>query len=197
MNPKPEATVLDCTAANRMFWVKKESDKVLWTDIEPDLEIKPDMVVDIRKTEFIDGQFKTIIFDPPHWWGDQPQKNYYSNKNEEDTRIFIEKYNMKWRGVCYYGTDKYVSKKSLLGFINASQKEIYRILDDDGVLWFNWSDVKIPLVKILPFFDQRWDVMIKLQIGSRKQSLSKHQNWWVMLMKKSINTKQLRIKPVR
>lgn len=187
VDDKSGARVLDCTAANRMFWVKRESNKVLWTDVESELEVPADMIVDIRSTDFVDGQFHTVIFDPPHWWGDKPQKNYYSNKNEEDTRVFIEKYNMKYRGVTYYGTDKYVTKKSLLGFINASQREIYRILDDYGVLWFNWSDVKIPLSKILPFFDQRWDVMIKLQIGSRKQNLSKHQNWWVMFMKKEVS----------
>ena len=187
MNPKPEAKVLDCTSANRKFWIKRESDKVLWTDIEPELEVSPDIVVDIRATDFGDGQFNTVIFDPPHYWGNTTGEAFYSCRNLEESEALAAKYNFKRRGIpSYYGTDKYATKKSLLGFINAAQKEIYRILNEGGVLWFNWCDIKIPLEKILPFFDKRWDIMIKLQIGSRKQSLSKHQNWWVMLMKKEV-----------
>lgn len=185
MNPKPDAKVLDCTAANRMFWRTKESNQVLWTDIEAELEVPADMIVDIRKTDFKDGQFTTVIFDPPHWWGDTLGRNIYSNRNKKE----LDEYNKRYGsniGLGYYGCDKYFTKKSLLGFLNASQKEIHRILDDSGVLWLNWSDVKIPLSKILPFFDQRWKVMIKLQVGSKTQSRSKHQNWWVMLMKNDL-----------
>ena len=179
---KPNASVLDCTAANRCFWIKRESDKVLWTDIEPELEIPADMIVDIRNTEFEDGQFNTIIFDPPHWWGDTIGKNVYALRNWKDAEEYNERYGTNSH-VSYYGCDKYITKKSLLGFINRAQREIYRILDDGGVLWFNWSDVKISLDKILPFFDSNWDVMIKLPIGSKKQTRSTHQNWWVMMMK--------------
>jgi len=186
MNPKPDAKVLDCTAANRMFWVKRESDYVLWSDIETDLERPADMIVDIRETDFEDGQFNTVIFDPPHWWGDTIGKNVYALRNTDDAQAYNDRYGTNSHPT-YYGCDKYSTKKSLLGFINASQKEIYRILDTGGVLWFNWSEVKLPLEKILPFFDQRWDVMIKLPIGSKKQTKSKHQNWWVMLMKTPVN----------
>ena len=195
MNPKPDAKVLDCTAANRMVWSKRDSQNVLWTDIETELEHPADMIVDIRNTDFEDGQFNTVIFDPPHWWGDTIGRNIYALRNKKDAKEYNDRYGTNSHP-SYYGCDKYYTKKSLLGFINASQKEIHRILGDGGILWFNWSEVKLPLEKILPFFDQRWDVMIKLPIGSKKQTKSKHQNWWVMLMKKSIKTKQLRTNAV-
>ncbi|GAG34390.1 unnamed protein product [marine sediment metagenome] len=187
MNPKPEAKVLDCTAGNRKIWLIKSSPNVLWTDIEPTLEEKPDLVVDIRKTEFESKYFNMIIFDPPHYWGDTAGETFYSCTNLDNQKKFYDKYNFKRKGIpSYYGTDKYATKKSLLGFINAAQREIYRILADNGVLWLNWSEVKIPLEKILPFFDQRWETMIILPIGSKKQTLSEHQNYWIMMMKNDL-----------
>ncbi len=186
---KPDARVLDCTAANRMFWFKRESDRILWTDIETELELPADMIVDIRKTNFENGRFITVIFDPPHWWGDTLGRNIYANRNSQELAEYNERYGSNIN-LGYYGCDKYSTKKSLLGFINSAQREIHRILDDNGVLWLNWSEVKISLDQILLFFDQKWDVMIKLPIGSKKQNRSTYQNWWIMLMKKETRDKQ-------
>ena len=180
---KPEARIVDATASNRMFWKTKESNLILWIDIEPELEIAPDMVLDCTDTGFPDESVMMLIFDPPHWWGDRTGECFFTCRNKEEKRKFEKKYNMGQGGVTYYGTDKYRSKRELLGFINKAQKEFKRILYPDGVLWLNWSEVKLELDKIMPFF-RDWDEMLRLPIGSNNQNLSTYQNYWVMLMKR-------------
>jgi len=162
-----------------MFWKNKHDKRVLWIDIQTDLEIPPDLVVDCTNTGFEDQSFHTIIFDPPHWWGDEPEKSLFTCKNKTQRK----KLSIGDGGLAYYGTDVYKSKSELINFIHKSQVEFYRILWDNGILWFNWSDVKIPVRKILPIFSN-WEVMIELQIGSNLQTMGNKQNWWVMLMKK-------------
>ena len=142
-NNKPDAAILDATAANRKFWLKKQDKRILWIDIQTDLDIAPDMVLDCTNTGFPNQSFHTIIFDPPHWWGDETGGNFYTCRNEKERSKFIEKYGPG--GYSYYGTDVYKTKRELLKFLHKAQLELYRILWDNGVLWFNWSEVKIPL----------------------------------------------------
>ena len=179
---KPDALVLDATAANRMVWRKKDDARVLFIDIEPELEIKPDLVCDCTDTGFPDKSFHTIIFDPPHWWGDEIAENIYTLRNADDVKKFNDKYGTNMHQG-YYGTDKVKTRRELVTFLHKAQKEIYRILWDNGLLWFNWSEVKIPLGNILSIF-VNWDEMIRLEIGSKSQTRSKHQNYWLMFMKK-------------
>ena len=180
---KPEARIVDATAANRAFWRTKESNKILWIDIEPELEISPDLVLDCANTGFPDESVMMLIFDPPHWWGDKTGENYFSCRNKDEKKRFLDKYNMGSAGCAYYGTDKYQTKRELLNFIHRSQQEFKRILYPDGVLWLNWSEVKLELDKIMPFF-RDWDEMLRLPVGSKNQIMSTYQNYWVMLMKK-------------
>jgi len=180
---KPEAVILDATAGNRMFWKKKNDKRVLWIDIQEDLEIPPDAVIDCTDTGFPDQSFHTIIFDPPHWWGDEPASTFFTIKNKEDKEKLQEKYpEMDIHG-CYYGTDIYKTKSQLIKFLHKAQLEFHRIIWDNGILWFNWCEVKINLRKVLPIFTN-WDPMIILPIGSKLQTMGDSQNYWVMLMKK-------------
>ncbi len=175
--------ILDATASNRSIWRKKESRHVLWIDIESELRVPPDMVLDCTTTGFEAERFHTIFFDPPHWWGDETGENYFACRNDADEMKLQKRYGIRARKAAYYGADKFKSKSELLVFIHKAQKEFCRILKDEGILWLNWSEVKIPLGKILPFF-RNWDEMIRLTIGSKAQSLGDFQNYWVMFMKK-------------
>ena len=56
------------------------------------------------------------------------------------------------------------------------------------MLWLNWSEVKIPIGKILPLF-RDWNEMLRLEVGSQKQTLSEYQNYWIMFMKNPSATK--------
>jgi len=180
---KSLARVLDATASNRSIWRKKTSRHVLFIDVEPELERAPDMVLDCTATGFEAGRFHTIFFDPPHWWGDVTGENYFSCRNEAEKRRFLMRYGMGSAGCAYYGADKFRNKRQLLAFLHKAQKEFSRILMDDGILWLNWSEVRLPLERILPFF-RNWDEMIRLTIGSKRQTQSEAQNYWVMFMKK-------------
>lgn len=185
LDTKPEARILDATASNRSIWKTKESDKIIWIDIEPELEVSPDLVIDCTKTPFPDKSIFTIFFDPPHWWGQKTGENFFTCRNMEESKAFTSKYGMRDRSssVTYYGTDKYRTKTQLLSFLHKAQTEFMRILTDNGVLWLNWSEVKLPLSSVMTFF-RDWDEMLRLPIGSQLQTLSDAQNWWVMFMKK-------------
>ena len=69
LDSKPDARILDATASNRSIWRTKESNKIIWIDIEPELEINPDLILDCTQTGFPDNSIMMLIFDPPHWWG--------------------------------------------------------------------------------------------------------------------------------
>jgi len=165
-----------------MFWKTKESNHILWIDIETELDIEPDLILDCTNTEFPDNSVMMIFFDPPHWWGDKIADNFYTIRNKNDREHFNEKYGTHFNGA-YYGTDKYHTKRQLLNFLHRAQEEFKRILYPDGVLWLNWSEVKLELDRIMPFF-RDWDEMLRLPVGSKNQIMSTYQNYWVMLMKK-------------
>lgn len=189
LEDKPNARILDATAGNRNIWLKKENPNIIWIDIEPDLEVKPDLLIDCTKTPFPDGYLFTIFFDPPHWWGDKIAENIYTLRNWDDANHFNKKYGTN-RHVSYYGTDKFQTKTQLLIFLNKASKEFYRILASNGMLWVKWVDAKIDLGKILPFF-RDYDEVLRIHIGSPKQTSSNIQAYWILFMKKDRPTNQM------
>ena len=173
---KSRARILDATASYRSIWKTKESDRVLWIDIEPEIELKPDILMDCTNTDFDDGRFHTIFFDPPHKYGHTKNTGIH----QTPSRILQKE---KWGNTgSYYGFDKYATKIALLGFINKAQLEFMRILSDDGILWFKWAEIVSPLNNILPLF-RDWDVMMKHEVAYRGKV--KTRTWWVAFMKKS------------
>jgi len=189
---KSLANILDATASNRSMWKTKDSEYIIFMDIEKALEIKPDLIRDCRDTGFPNESIGTIFYDPPHWWGDKTGNTFWTCRNKLEDIAFRKRVNSKPRGYTYYGTDKYKTKTQLLRFIYDSQKEFYRILKRDGILWLIWSEVKLPLSKIIVFFKD-WFEMIRLPISSPLQSMGKNQNYWVMFMKRPLTHKQTEI----
>jgi len=176
---KPDAKILDATAGNRMIWKKKESPHILWIDIESELEVKPDMIMDCTKTIFEDKRFHTVFFDPPHSFGGKLGIDRGCVRNYLER----EKAHELSGGLYYYGLDKYKTASQLLSFIHKSLLEFYRILNDDGILWFKWCDLVIPLDKILSFF-RDWQEMMRLYIKNPRQTLGLAQTYWILFMKK-------------
>ena len=158
------------------MWRIRESDYVLWIDVEPDLSTSPDYFMDCTHTDFSDGRFHTIFFDPPHSFGRTKNTGVHQTPSQELMRE-------KWgRRGAYYGLDKYATMASLLGFINKAQQEFMRILSDDGILWFKWAEIHTTLNKILPIFNA-WQEMMRIEVAYRGKV--KTRTWWVALMKKS------------
>ena len=189
---KKTAKILDATAGLRSIWSKKRDSRVLFIDIETELEYQPDLIMDSRKTDFKDKRYYNIFFDPPHYWGAELGNNQFALRNKEEQDNFFERRNYKnkpW-GLCsYYGADKYKTKQDLMNYIVDSQKEFYRILDDNGCLWVKWAESKIKIDEIISLF-VNWEEMMRFYIQHPKSS-GKTQTYWIMFMKREDGVKQL------
>ena len=125
--------VIDVACGSKMFWFDKHNPDVEFCDkrtVErheyyPNryIEIKPNTVCDFTDLPFADGSFKLVVFDPPH---------------------LVRAGDSSWTALkygCLKGDWEEMLRK---GF-----SECFRVLDADGVLIFKWSEVQIPLKKIL------------------------------------------------
>jgi len=177
LNTKPEAIILDATAAYRGIWSKpgKTAEEILFIDIEDDLDIKPDLLMDCTETEFPDGRFRQVFFDPPHRYGHNRNTGIHQTPSKQ-----LQK--EKWGSTgSYYGFDKYKTKKELMDFVYISQQEFYRITDERGVLWVKWSEVAIKLPEIIKLFTN-WKQLIKFEIAYQGR-ITKNRTWWLMFIK--------------
>ena len=171
---KPDSLVYDATAGNRMMWVTKEHPFVLFSDIEEELSIRPDEFIDSRDTGLEDESKFMVIFDPPHEYNHKKNRGYMTTPNDDLCR---EKWGKK---SSYYGADKYKSKRELLRYIYECQKEFYRILRPQGVVFLRWAERRIPLDEILALF-RGWQLMIRIPVF--KKGPEKTDTYWLMLMK--------------
>ena len=178
---KKNARILDATAGNRTMWKTKESPHIIYIDIEPDLEYPPDRFLDNTKTDFPDNYFNAIFFDPPNLWGKKKNELVVTTPSK---KVADEKFNYGRKYPTYYGLDKYSTKIDLLIFINKAQKEFQRILKPNGMLWLKWSEVKITMNQIRPFF-REWDEMICIKM--KLSPVGKNRSFWIMYMKNSEN----------
>lgn len=190
---KPGARILDATAGNRMIWNKqyRNDNRIIFIDIEAELEFKPDIVMDCTKTDFQNEYFNLIFFDPPFEYGKEAGSSFHTLRNWDDCKKFNEKYGMN-QHPRYYGADKFKSKSGLLAFIHKAQIEFYRILKNEGCLFMKWNEVSIPLNLVLPFM-KNWQEMIRYEIDDKSQTSGKSQTYWLMFMKKPKTHEQLEL----
>lgn len=126
--------VLDVACGSKMFYFDKHHPDVEFCDkrvVERHeyyphryIEINPDTVCDFTALPFPDGSYRLVVFDPPHL------------ERAGETSWIALKYG------CLKGDWRAILRK---GFA-----ECFRVLDNDGVLIFKWSEVQIPLREILP-----------------------------------------------
>ena len=178
--------ILDATAGNRVIWKKKHDERIIYLDVEKKLETKPTIIADNTQTPFKDGIFSTIFYDPPHTYSFN--SIFYSIPDAETYRKNHPKDNRKYPS--YYGTELYKNKSQLYKQVFLALKEFTRILREDGLLWFNWSELDIPLGKIIAVFTD-WETNLKLAVSSPHQQLSECKNWWLCLAKKTNNQASL------
>nr|WP_227510392.1 class I SAM-dependent methyltransferase [Acinetobacter equi] len=120
-------------------WVlNSQNENVVFGDIRTEnhilcdgrsLEVSPDVEMDFRNMPFDDGQFKLVVFDPPHLVraGKQSWLALKYGKLENDWREDLRK-----------------------GF-----SECFRVLATDGVLIFKWNETQIKVSEILKLTDQK------------------------------------------
>lgn len=116
-----------------MFWFDKNNPNVEFCDnriVEKHefypkryIEIKPDTICDFTALPFDDCSYKLVVFDPPHLT-QAGEKSWLALKYGRLTG--------DWKGML---------KK---GFA-----ECFRVLENEGILIFKWSEVDIPLKEIL------------------------------------------------
>lgn len=139
MTARSETLVLDPASGSRMFYFDRDDDRVLFGDIRSEshilcdgraLDVAPSVVMDYRALPFPDGQFRVVVFDPPHL-----------------TRVGRK----SWMFKKYGGLDATTWREDLTrGFA-----ECFRVLADEGVLIFKWNETQIPVREVLPLTPHR------------------------------------------
>ena len=142
-NPKKsceEKFILDACCSGRMMWFNKTHPNAIYIDIRkeekglckerPEFCVEPDLQMDFRDLKFPDGTFKLIAWDPPHLLS--LGKNSIMRK--------------KFGCLDYQTWDSDLRK----GFL-----ELWRCLEDYGVLIFKWNVQEIPINKVLRLFPVR------------------------------------------
>jgi hypothetical protein len=168
--------ILDATASNRTIWEEKEWDSIVYLDIEKRLERKPSIFADNNFLPFRDGCFDTIFYDPPYYWGSP--KDFYSIP---DAKTYKELFGENRKYPRYYGVDKFKNKSALIASIHRAFKEFERVLKPDGLVWFKWCDMDIPLRKINGLF-LNWVELLHLNIADKNQTRNtsnKCQTYWI------------------
>jgi len=176
--------ILDATAGNRTMWKRKQSDNIIYIDIEKQLEVKPTIYADDRQLPFRNSVFDTIFFDPPHQYGG-------------GSLLFTSPYHTeKFRTISkrkapptYYGWDKYKTKAQLLRYLSDSSKEFRRVLKDDGLLWMKWSDVSINLHTILALLTD-WRELMRIEFKGGFRWGGEQKTYWLCLEKRKSLGKQ-------
>lgn len=129
--------ILDVCCGSKMFWFDKNNPNVIFCDnrVIPKheyyknryIEINPDVVCDFTSLPFEDETFKLVVFDPPHL------------KHAGEKSWIVLKYGKL--------TDDWQT------MISQGFKECMRVLENEGVLIFKWSEVQIPLSVVLKTID--------------------------------------------
>ena len=125
--------IIDACCGSKMFWFDRNNQNVEFCDIrevpyheyypKQYIEIKPDTVCDFTSLPFADKSFKLAVFDPPH----------ITHAGETSwTRLKYGCLEDNWPQMIHDGF-----------------WECMRVLDDYGTLVFKWSEVQIPLKRVL------------------------------------------------
>ena len=130
--------ILDVCCGSKMFWFDKDNKDVLFLDNRKEehilcdgrkLKINPDEIMDFRDLKLKDKSFKLIIFDPPHL-KTLGQKSWMAKK---------------------YG----VLSDNWRDDLRKGFNECWRVLKNDGVLIFKWSENEVSISEVLKIFNKR------------------------------------------
>ena len=129
--------ILDACCGGKYFWFDKNHKNTVYMDKrrvekgaipeQPNWSCEPDVIGDYRDTDFEDKSFKLIVWDIPH-------------KLRNTSGLITKKYGYlgeNWR------------EDTAKGF-----KELWRILDDYGVLIFKYADLNVSVREMLSLFPE-------------------------------------------
>jgi hypothetical protein len=130
--------LLDPCCGSRMFHFDHQNPNVMFGDVRSEnhilsdgrsLEVNPDIEMDFRNMPFDCGQFKLVVFDPPHLIR-AGKKSWLAMK--------YGKLNQDWREDLRKGFN-----------------ECFRVLATAGVLIFKWNETQIKVSEILALTDRK------------------------------------------
>jgi len=134
---EPEKIILDACCGGRHLWFDKNNRHTIYMDIrevakgtitvQPNWSVEPDVLADYRDMPFPDKSFKLVVWDIPHMMG------------KKDSGIIGTKYG-------------HLDKDTWAADLKQGFSEIWRVLDDYGVLEFKYADVAVPVKEILSLF---------------------------------------------
>lgn len=132
---KKEKQILDVCCGGRMFWFDKKNPNTLFLDnrtMAPKkmtngatFQVAPDRAMDFRKLDLPSDSFYLVVFDPPHIKKRGGKNSWMANK---------------------YGE---LDKKTWPMDLSKGFSECFRVLKQNGVLIFKWSELDIPLREVL------------------------------------------------
>ena len=126
------AQVLDPCCGARMMWFNHDDPRAVFGDIRREslpvsdgrvIDVSPDEIMDFRALPFGDATFRLVVFDPPH---------------------LIRLGRSSWLAAKYGRLAPSWEDDLTAGFA-----ECFRVLRPGGVLIFKWSEVQIPLSRVL------------------------------------------------
>lgn len=132
------AKILDPCCGSKMFHFDHQNPNVMFGDIRSEnhilsdgrsLAVNPDIEMDFRNMPFDCGQFKLVVFDPPH---------LIRAGKQSWLAMKYGKLNQDWREDLRKGLE-----------------ECFRVLATDGVLIFKWNETQIKVGKILELTNQK------------------------------------------
>lgn len=132
------AAILDPASGSRMFYFDRTDQRVLFGDIRSEshvlcdgrtLEVKPTMVMDFTALPFPDGQFRMVIFDPPHI--------RHAGPNSWQAKKY-GKLTADWRD-----------------HLRSGFSECFRVLAPFGTLIFKWNETQVPVSEVLSLTPER------------------------------------------
>lgn len=178
--------ILDAGCGNRAMWKKKNQEGIIYVDVEKKLQRKPTFFADNRSLPFADECFSIIFFDPPFTYNMNAHP-FFSFPNE---KLLREKYPDISNLGSYYGIERYKTKSALIAYIYRAEKELYRVLKTDGVLWLRWCNFGDITEQTPLLIFENWSLCRTLEINSSKKTTyltgSKAKSFWFMLMKKPL-----------
>ena len=132
--------VLDACCGPRMMWFNPKDSRALFMDCRQetvkgargpncagnsDKIIAPDILADFTNMPFPNDTFNMVVFDPPH----------LTSMAAGATGIIAQSY-----GMLFAGWEE---------MLHAGFAECFRVLRPGGTLIFKWSEVEIPLARVL------------------------------------------------
>ena len=124
--------ILDPTCGNKMFWIDKNNESVIFGDIRREnyilcdgrsTVIHPDIQLDFTHLPFVSSQFEMVVFDPPH---------------------LLKIGDRSWTYLKYGRLPKNWKEQLSRGF-----SECFRVLSIRGILIFKWNETQIKVSEVI------------------------------------------------